>query len=109
MPGGSSSDDLCKMSSRICCGLFYQKSSSFSRILAAMHTLVLVARLGYVNKNSKRIWKIIRRKQAIDSIQNSSGKPNHQATDNWEIKLLDKGQLLNRLQCSGLRQLPKQV
>ena len=33
----------------------------------------------------------IRRKQAIDSIQNSSGKPNHQATDNWEIKLPDKG------------------
>ena len=61
------------------------------------------------NQNSKRIWTIIRRKQAIDSIQNSSGKPNHQATDNWEIKLPDKGQLLNRLQCSGLRQLPKQV
>ena len=64
---------------------------------------------GAREKNAKWIWKIIRRKQAIDSIQNSSGKPNHQATDNWEIKLPDKGQLLNRLQCSGLRQLPKQV
>ena len=29
-------------------------------------------------------------------------------TDNWEIKLPDKGQLLNRLQLSGLGQLPKQ-
>ena len=60
-------------------------------------------------KNSKRIWTIIRRKQAIDSIQNSSGKPNHQAMDNWEIKLPDKGQLLNRLQHNGLGQSPKQV
>ncbi len=42
-------------------------------------------------------------KQAIDSIQNSSGKPNRDTTSNWEIKLPDKGQLLNRLQCSGLR------
>ena len=25
----------------------------------------------------------------LNSIQNSSGKPNHQATDNWEIKLPD--------------------
>ena len=64
---------------------------------------------GAREKNTKWIWKIIRRKQAIDSIQNSSGKPNHQAKDNWEIKLPDKGQLLNRLQCSGLRQLPKQI
>ena len=70
---------------------------------SAWHCLV---RLG---KNSKRFWTKIRLKQATDSIQNSSGKPNHQATDNWEIKLPDKGQLLNRLQCSGLWQLPKQV
>ena len=48
-------------------------------------------------KNAKWIWKIIRRKQAIDSIQNSSGKPNHQAKDNWEIKLPDKGQLLKQI------------
>ena len=41
--------------------------------------------------------------------KNVNRKKCHQATDNWEIKLPDKGQLLNRLQCSGLRQLPKQV
>ena len=55
-------------------------------------------------KNFKSIWTKIRRKQAIDSIQNSSGKINRQAKGNWEIKLLDKGQLFNRLQCSGLGQ-----
>ena len=58
-------------------------------------------------KNSKRFWTKIRLKQATDSIQNSSGKPNHQeqlgnqitglraigkpnhwAKGNWETKSL---------------------
>ena len=39
-------------------------------------------------KNAKRIWKIIRRRQATDSTQNQ--------------------RKFNRLQCSGLRQSPKQ-
>ena len=47
----------------------------------------------HVQKNFKSIGTKIHRKQAIDSIQNSSGKPNRQAKDNWEIKLPDKGQL----------------
>ena len=37
-----------------------------------------------VQKNSKSIWTKIRRKQTIDSIQNSSGKSNHQAKGHWE-------------------------
>ena len=41
-------------------------------------------------KNLKSIWKKIRQKQAIDSIQNSSGMPNRQAKGYWEIKLPDK-------------------
>ena len=59
------------------------------------------------DKNSKRFWTKIRLKQATDSIQNSSGKPNHQGQlgnqitrlraigkpnhqgkDNWETKSL---------------------
>ena len=44
---------------------------------------------GKFMKNAKRIWKIIRRRQATESTQNQ--------------------RQFNRLQCSGLRQLPKQV
>ena len=53
------------------------------------------ARKNNNNKNFKSIWTKIRWKQALDSIQNSSGKPNpnRQAKDNWEIELPDKGQL----------------
>ena len=48
------------------------------------------------SKISEVFERKIRRKQAIDSIQNSSGKINHQAKGNWEIILPGKGQLFNR-------------
>ena len=47
----------------------------------------------YYTKNFKRIWTIIRRRRATDSIQNQ------RQFNNLEF---------NRLQCSGLRQSPKQ-
>ena len=47
-----------------------------------------VKNLHFESKNSKRFWTKIRLKQATDSIQNSSGKPNHQAKGNWETKSL---------------------
>ena len=48
--------------------------------------IIFIINLPY--KNAKRIWKIIRRRQATDSTQNQ--------------------RQFNRLQCSGLRQSPKQ-
>ena len=44
-------------------------------------------------KNFKSIWTKSRRKQATDSIQNSSRKPSHQVKGNWEAVSLGWVQL----------------
>ena len=56
------------------------------KIVILKYVLILQLAFKYLSKNFKSIWTKIRRKQAIDSIQNSSGKPNHQAKDNWETE-----------------------